>query len=56
MHDAITYSTSMSACEKGTHPERAFQFSEVMRQQGVTPNAVTYNASISVREQGKPPQ
>ena len=39
----FTYSTLISACEKGKQPERALQFFEAMKQQGVLPNEITYN-------------
>ena len=45
--DAITYSTVISACEKGKQPERALLVSAVMVQQDVVPNTITYNALIS---------
>ena len=34
----ITYSTLISACEKGNQPEQALELLKAMQQQGVMPN------------------
>ena len=45
--NVITYSTLISACEKGNELERALEIFATMRQEGVVPNVVTYSALIS---------
>ena len=49
---AITYSALISACEKGTQPERALKVFAAMVQQRVVPDIITYNALISACEKG----
>ena len=41
--DVITYNALISACEKGTLPQRAVQLLETMRDQGLLPDGITYN-------------
>ena len=45
--DVITYSTLISACEKGKQPQRAQEVFEAMQAQGEVPNIITYSALIS---------
>ena len=51
--NVITYSTLISACEKGKQPERALEVFQAMQEQGVMPDVITYNALISACEKGK---
>ena len=46
----------ISACEKGKQPERALEIFDMMQQQGIVPNVITYNALISAFEKGKQPE
>ena len=48
----ITYSAAISACEKGTLPQRALQLFEPMLHQGLLPDVIIYNAWISACEKG----
>ena len=50
---AITYSSLISACEKGKQPEQALKAFEATVQQGVVADAITYSALISACEKGK---
>ena len=50
--EVITYNALISACEKGTQPERALKLLDTMKQEGVVPGVITYNALISACEKG----
>ena len=52
----ITYNALISACEKGTLPQRALQLLETMRDHGLLPNLITHNAATSACEKGQKPQ
>ena len=52
----ITYSALISACEKGTLPQRALQLFEAMLYQGLLPNVITYSALITACGNGALPQ
>ena len=52
----ITYNAVISACKKGTLPQRALQHLEAMLRQGLLPNLITYNAVISACKEGTLPQ
>ena len=45
--DVVTYTATISACEKGRRWQRALGFFEEMRSQGLRANVITYNATIS---------
>jgi len=49
----ITYSASISACEKGKQTERALEVFKGMSWQGVVPDVITCSALISTCEKGK---
>jgi len=44
--DVISYSTAISACEKGGQWERALELLEEMAAKGVAPDEITYSAPI----------
>ena len=44
--DVITYDVWISACKKGTLPQRALQHLETMMHQGLVPDMITDNAWI----------
>ena len=52
----ITYNALISACEKGTLPQRTLPLLETMRDQGLLPDVITNNALISACEKGTLPQ
>jgi len=54
--NVITYSASISACEKGKQPQFAVEMLHAMQRQDVVPDIITYNALISACEKGKQPQ
>ena len=54
--DVITNNALISACEKGTLPQRALQLTETMWDQGLLPDVITYNALTSACEKGTSPQ
>ena len=56
VHDEITYSALISACEKGKQLERALKVFEAMIQQGTVPDAITCNALISSCGKGEHPE
>ena len=45
--DAIIYNAWISACKRGTLPQRALQLRESMLRQGLLPDVIIYNAWIS---------
>ena len=51
--NAIAYNAVISACEKGTLPERALEVFASMGQQGVMATVVSYSALISACEKGE---
>ena len=51
--DVITYSASISACEKGQQWQCALGLLESMRSVSVPANVITYSASISACEKGQ---
>ena len=56
LHDVITYTTSISSCEKGGQWQHAlFLFHQMPRAQ-LQPNQITYNATISACEKGRQSQ
>ena len=52
----ITYSAFISACEKGTLPQRALQLKDTMQHQDLLQDVITCNASCSACEKGTVPQ
>ena len=44
--DVISYTTAMSACEKGGQWQRALELLEGMSQRDMKPNVISYNAAI----------
>ena len=51
--DVVTWSTAITACEKGQQWEGAFALLQEMGHQLLTPDAVSWNAAISACEMGK---
>ena len=51
--DVITYSSSISALEKGKKPEQALELFQGMLYESVMPNVITYTALISAFAKGK---
>ena len=54
--DVITFSSLISALEKGEQPEQALEAFHAMQQQGVVPNVVPYNALLLALEKDKQPE
>ena len=50
--NVITYSATISACEKGSQWHEALELLAEMQAQGLEPNVITYNAAISACEKG----
>jgi pentatricopeptide repeat domain-containing protein 1 len=50
--DNITYSSAISACEKGGQWQQALALLDQMPEKGVTANVITCNAAISACEKG----
>ena len=50
--DVISYSATISACEKGGQWEKALQLFQEMRTNGIEPNVISYGATISACEKG----
>ena len=55
-HNAITYSTLISASGRSSFPERALHLFEERRQDGFRPNGITYSALISACGEGSVPE
>lgn len=51
--NVITYSSTISACEKAGRTELALQLFEQMHAEGCRPNVVTYNSLIAACSHGK---
>lgn len=51
--NVITFSSLISACERGGRGDLALQLFEEMQREGVRPNIVTYNALIGACGQGE---
>jgi len=51
--DAITYSTLISACEKGKQLQQSKRLYGAMQWQGLVPDVITYSALISACGKGK---
>ena len=49
----MTYNALTSACEKGKHLERALEFCEAMKQQGLVPNTSTDNTLMGACDKCK---
>ena len=49
----ITYSTAISACEKGKQPDKALKLLEDMLRKGLKPDMITQSAATTVCEKGK---
>ena len=54
--DGIPYDALISACGKGTQPQRALQLLEAMMHQGLLPDGITYSALVSACGKGAQPQ
>ena len=48
--NVVTYSSLISACEKGKQPEEDQGMFQAMQRQGIVPNSATYRALISACE------
>ena len=48
--NAITYSVTISACEKGHKPQQVLHLLQQMQLRGLLPDVITYSAAISARE------
>jgi len=53
--DIVTYSTLISACEKGEDLTKALQVFDYLQRHGIKPDIVTFSALISTCEKGKDP-
>lgn len=51
--NVVTYNALISACDKGSDPDRASEVFEALRGYGVVPTEVTYSAVISACEKGE---
>ncbi len=51
--DVITYSSAISACEKGGQWQRALDLLARCESAGIKPNVITYNSAISACEKGR---
>ena len=51
----ITFSSLISACEKGKNPEQALEIFVSMEHQRVQPNVITFSSLISAYEKDKNP-
>ena len=56
MPNVITYSTLISASEKGRQPARAHEVLQAMQRQGAVPNVITCNAVIRASSTGNQPE
>ena len=52
----ITYSATISACEKGQTPQQALHLIQELQLRDLLPNVIPYNAAISACEKGRKPQ
>ena len=48
----VSYTTLISACQKGKQPEQALELFKAMRQQVVMSNVITYNTLIGASDKG----
>ena len=53
--DVITCSAAISACEKGSQPQKALSLLVGIRRQALSPDVITCSATISACEKGSRP-
>merc|ERR1712151_716935 len=53
--DVITYSASISACEKGQQPQTTMSLLASMQPHDLAPDVITYSTAISACEKGQQP-